>query len=83
MTRQYIEYKKLNEVKVKKINSGYYLATIKNNGREKKVYISYWNGSKMDKWKWSNNDLFDTKKEAVLSLEEIDFDLIDNIKGEK
>ena len=76
MTRKFIEYKKLNEVKVKKINAGYYIAIVKNNGKEKRVNISYWNGSKMDKWKWCNDDLFDTKKEAVLSLEEIEFDLI-------
>lgn len=76
MTRKFIEFEKLNEVKVKKINAGNYLAIVKNNGREKRVNITYWRGSNMNEWSWSEHDLFSTKKECILSLEEIEFDLI-------
>ena len=73
-------YPKLNEVEVYKIKAGYYLAIVKNNGMKKRVYISFWNGRKMNEWRWSNHDLFPTKREAVLALEEVEFDLIEEMK---
>jgi hypothetical protein len=80
MTRKFVEFEKRNKVKVKKINAGYYLATVVNNGREKKVNIEFWCGPNMNQWRWSIHDLFSTKKEAILALEEIEFDLIEEIK---
>lgn len=66
-----------NTLKVKRLNGGNYIVSVFNSNNElKKVSLTYWNGSKGDRWAFSNCDNFPTKKEALLAIEEIEWELL-------
>jgi len=67
----------MNKIKAYKLHAGYYFVNvITPEGKDFVIDIKYYMGSKMNKWTWGKvaGDLFDTKKECILAVEEFDFD---------